>query len=113
MSASALPSAADEVAARIAAGESESAAEIVSALARHTPVLSSRSLSERCGGGLLLKAENLQRTGAFKLRGAVNKIAHLGDAPGVVAGSAGNHGQSLAYAARAQSIPCEVFMPRE
>ncbi len=113
MSTSAGAIAADEVAARIAAGESAAAAQVVSTLARHTPVLSSRSLSERCGGRLLLKAENLQRTGSFKLRGAVHKISRLTDPPGVVAGSAGNHGQSLAYAARAQGIPCEVFMPRE
>ena len=113
MSPSAQSSGADEVAARIAAGESVAAAQVVSTLARHTPVLSSRSLSERCGGRLLLKAENLQRTGSFKLRGAVHKLSRLTDAPGVVAGSAGNHGQSLAYAARAQGIPCEVFMPRE
>ncbi len=113
MSDSAGTAAADEVAARIAAGESHAAAQVVSTLARHTPVLTSHSLSERCGGRLLLKAENLQRTGSFKLRGAVHKISHLTDAPGVVAGSAGNHGQSLAYAARAQGIPCEVFMPRE
>jgi threonine dehydratase len=110
MSASAGAAAADEVAARIAAGESAAAAKVVSALARHTPVLSSRSLSERCGGRLLLKAENLQRTGSFKLRGAVHKISHLTDPTGVVAGSAGNHGQSLAYAARDKGIPCEVFM---
>ena len=58
MSASAPASAADEVAARIAAGESATAAQVVSTLARRTPVLSSRSLSERCGGRLLLKAEN-------------------------------------------------------
>jgi threonine dehydratase len=113
MSASAPSSAADDVAARIAAGESAAAAQVVSTLARHTPVLTSRSLSERCGGRLLLKAENLQRTGSFKLRGAVHKISRLADTPGVVAGSAGNHGQSLAYAARAQGIRCEVFMPRE
>ncbi len=113
MSASAGTTAADGVAARIAAGESRAAAQIVSTLARHTPVLSSRSLSERCGGRLLLKAENLQRTGSFKLRGAFHKISRLTEATGVVAGSAGNHGQSLAYAARAQGIPCEVFMPRE
>jgi threonine dehydratase len=113
MSASAPSSGADDVAARIAAGESEAAAKVVSTLARHTPVLTSRSLSERCGGRLLLKAENLQRTGSFKLRGAVHKISRLTGALGVVAGSAGNHGQSLAYAARAEGIPCEVFMPRE
>jgi threonine dehydratase len=104
---------AESVARRIAAGEAQSARRVVSALARHTPVLSSHSLSEKCGGRVLLKAENLQRTGSFKLRGAVHKISRLGAPPGVVAGSAGNHGQSLAYAARAQGIPCEVFMPRE
>jgi threonine dehydratase len=104
---------ADLVVRRIAAGEAEIAHRVVGTLARHTPVLSSHSLSERCGGRVSLKAENLQRTGSFKLRGAVNKIARLGRPPGVVAGSAGNHGQSLAYAARAQGIPCEVFMPRE
>jgi threonine dehydratase len=104
---------AESVARRIASGEAEGARRVVATLARHTPVLSSHSLSEKCGGRVLLKAENLQRTGSFKLRGAVHKISRLGQPPGVVAGSAGNHGQSLAYAARAQGIPCEVFMPRE
>jgi len=80
---------------------------------RETPVLSSRTLSERVGGTIALKAENLQRTGSFKLRGALAKIASLGDgcAAGVVTGSAGNHGQAVAYAARARGVPCEVFMP--
>jgi threonine dehydratase len=104
---------ADRVAERIAAGEVVSARRVVAELARHTPLLSSRSLSERCGGQIVLKAENLQRTGSFKLRGALHKISRLDRPPGVVAGSAGNHGQSLAYAARARDIPCEVFMPRE
>jgi threonine dehydratase len=104
---------ADAVELRIAAGEAHSARRIVASLARHTPVLSSHSLSEGRGGRVLLKAENLQRTGSFKLRGAVHKISRLDRPRGVVAGSAGNHGQSLAYAARAQGIPCEVFMPRE
>ncbi|MEA2198831.1 MAG: threonine dehydratase [Solirubrobacteraceae bacterium] len=80
---------------------------------RETPVLSSRTLGERCGSTVALKAENLQRTGSFKLRGALAKIAALGDgcAAGVVTGSAGNHAQAVAYAARARGIPCEVFMP--
>ena len=108
-----MTSHADEVARRIAAGEAHAAAETVAELARRTPLLTSRSLSERCGGQIVLKAENLQRTGSFKLRGATHKIARLGRPVGVVAGSAGNHAQSLAYAARAQGIPCEVFMPRE
>jgi threonine dehydratase len=76
-------------------------------------VLSARTLSERAGGTVVLKAENLQRTGSFKLRGAMAKIASLGDAcrAGVVAGSAGNHAQAVAYAARSLGVPCEVFMP--
>ena len=80
-------------------------------LVRRTPVLTSRSLGEQCGGTILVKAENLQRTGSFKLRGALNKLGEGGGAAGVVAGSAGNHAQSVAYAARARGIPCEVFMP--
>ena len=82
-------------------------------LVRHTPVLTSRSLSEECGGTVLLKAENLQRTGSFKLRGALAKVDRIDPAAGVVAGSAGNHAQSLAYAARARGMACEVFMPAE
>jgi threonine dehydratase len=80
---------------------------------RETPVLSSRTLSERAGATVVLKAENLQRTGSFKLRGALSKLAALGDecAGGVVTGSAGNHAQAVAYAARARGIPCHVFMP--
>ena len=104
---------AELVVARLASGEAQGARRVVAELARHTPVLSSRSLSEQSGGHVLLKAENLQRTGSFKLRGALHKISKLGQPVGVVAGSAGNHGQSLAYAARARGIPCEVFMPRE
>jgi threonine dehydratase len=80
---------------------------------RETPIVSSRTLSERAGGEVVLKAENLQRTGSFKLRGALSKLSALGDgcANGVVTGSAGNHGQAVAYAARARGVPCEVFMP--
>jgi threonine dehydratase len=82
-------------------------------LVRHTPVLTSRSLSDECGGTVLLKAENLQRTGSFKLRGALAKVDRIDPGAGVVAGSAGNHAQSLAYAARARGMACEVFMPAE
>ncbi len=80
---------------------------------RETPVLSSRTLSERVGGTVALKAENLQRTGSFKLRGALAKISSLGERcrAGVVTGSAGNHGQAVAYAARTRGVRCEVFMP--
>lgn len=91
----------------------EQAARVAAELVRETPVVSSRTLSERCGGTIALKAENLQRTGSFKLRGAMAKIASLGDAcdRGVVCGSAGNHAQAVAYAARSLGVPCEVFMP--
>src|SRR3954453_16716991 len=82
-------------------------------LVRPTPVLTSRSMSEDCGGQVLLKAENLQRTGSFKLRGALNKLAGLERGDAVVAGSAGNHAQSLAYAARARGLRCDVYMPQE
>jgi threonine dehydratase len=104
---------ADDVARRVTAGDARAARNVVSKVARHTPLLTTRSLSDRCGGHIVLKAESLQRTGSFKLRGAIHKISRLGEVSGVVAGSAGNHGQSLAYAARAQGIPCEVFMPDE
>jgi threonine dehydratase len=75
---------------------------------RETPVLSSQTLAERVGGVIVLKAENLQRTGSFKLRGVLAKLAALGDAceRGVVAGSAGNHAQAVAYAARTRGVPC-------
>ena len=86
---------------------------MIAGIVRETPVLSSRTLSERAGGTVALKAENLQRTGSFKLRGALAKLAALGAdaAAGVVAGSAGNHAQAVAYAARVRNVPCEVFMP--
>jgi threonine dehydratase len=78
-------------------------------------VLPSETLSDRAGGTVLLKAEALQRTGSFKIRGALNKLASLGDdaAAGVVTGSAGNHAQAVALAARVRGVPCEVHMPRE
>ena len=80
---------------------------------KHTPITESAALSERYGGSVVFKAENLQRTGSFKIRGAMNKLASLGDAVqnGVVAGSAGNHAQSLAFAARHFGVPCQIFVP--
>ena len=77
---------------------------------------SSETLSRRTGRPVLLKAENLQRTGSFKIRGAVNKIATLSDAEraaGVVAASAGNHGQAVAWAAREAGIRAAIFMPQD
>ena len=95
-------------------GEDVAAARrAVEGIARRTPVLTSRTFSERFGAPVSLKAENLQRTGSFKVRGAAAKLAALGDAcsRGVVAASAGNHGQGVAAAAAAHGIPCEVFVP--
>jgi threonine dehydratase len=85
---------------------------VVAKEARPTQLIESRFLSRTTGGRIALKAENLQRTGSFKLRGALNKIASLDPTPsGVCTASAGNHGQSLAYAARASGISATVFMP--
>jgi threonine dehydratase len=80
---------------------------------KHTPITESAALSESCGGTIVFKAENLQRTGSFKIRGAMNKLTSLGAAlqNGVVAGSAGNHAQSLAFAARHFGVPCQIFVP--
>lgn len=100
--------------ATITVEEIERAAQAGENIVRQTPVLSSRTLSEQLGSVVELKTENLQRTGSFKLRGALAKLASLSSeecALGVVCGSAGNHAQAVAYAARARGIPCEVFMP--
>jgi threonine dehydratase len=78
-----------------------------------TPLLSSRTLSERVGAGIHLKAELLQRTGSFKPRGVLNKLATLGDdekARGVISISAGNHAQALAYASAVEGIDALVVM---
>ncbi|MBA3475689.1 MAG: threonine ammonia-lyase [Actinobacteria bacterium] len=86
----------------------------IARIARVTPVYASDTLSRRAGRTVQLKAENLQRTGAFKIRGAVNTIATLTDeerAAGVVAASAGNHGQAVAWAARESAIAATIFMP--
>jgi len=84
------------------------------AVVQHTPVIPSAYLSELLNAPIVLKAESLQRTGAFKIRGAMNKIARLGDAAksGVVTGSAGNHAQGLALAAKHFGIACEIYVPK-
>ena len=81
---------------------------------RLTPVIASRVLSDRTGEQVWLKCENLQRTGSFKPRGAYNRIANLSvedRARGVVAASAGNHAQGVAWAATELGIASTVFMP--
>jgi threonine dehydratase len=94
----------------------DAARERVATLARVTPVYSSETLARRTGREVWLKAENLQRTGAFKVRGAVNKLSLLSPAEreaGVVAASAGNHGQAVAWAARELGVKATVFMPQD
>jgi threonine dehydratase len=94
----------------------EAARERIGGHARVTPVYSSASLSREIGRELVLKAENLQRTGSFKIRGAVNTLATLSAeerAAGVVAASAGNHGQAVAWAARELGIHATIFMPQD
>jgi len=81
-----------------------------------TPTLSSRTLGERAGVRLDLKCENFQKTGSFKPRGALNIVLSLSDerrACGLVTVSAGNHGQAVAWAARAVGAPCTVVMPAD
>ena len=83
-------------------------------LALMTPILQTRSLGQMVGCELFLKAENLQRAGSFKVRGAANKIAVLSPdqrAKGVIAASAGNHAQGVALAAANLGIPCTIVMP--
>jgi threonine dehydratase len=85
-------------------------------IARVTPVYGTETLSKLIGREVALKAENLQRTGSFKIRGAVNKIATLTDAEkrsGVIAASAGNHGQAVAWAAREAGVKATVFVPQD
>jgi threonine dehydratase len=96
--------------------EIEAARGRLEGVARVTPVYGTETLSKRAERRLGLKAENLQRTGSFKIRGAVNKIAMLSEGEkraGVVAASAGNHGQAVAWAAREEGVKATVFMPQD
>ena len=89
------------------------AREVGRSVVEHTPVTPSAYLSQEFGGKIILKAENLQRTGAFKIRGAINKLHQLGELAkhGVVAGSAGNHAQGVAFAAKHFGVKSEIFIP--
>ena len=92
----------------------EAAEANVLAIAKQTPLLDSFYLSDLIGGQVFLKAENLQRTGAYKLRGAYNRMSKLTAAErkrGVVAASAGNHAQGVALAASKLGIKATIFMP--
>ncbi|HZS08002.1 MAG TPA: threo-3-hydroxy-L-aspartate ammonia-lyase [Blastocatellia bacterium] len=92
------------------------ARERLRGVAHRTPVLSSKQFNERAGCEVYFKAENLQRMGAFKFRGAYNKIASLSDDErrrGVIAHSSGNHAQAVALVAKLFSIPAVIVMPED
>jgi threonine dehydratase len=96
--------------------EIERARERLHGVARVTPVFPSETLSRLARRPVRLKAENLQRTGSFKIRGAYTKVSGLEDeqrTAGVVAASAGNHGQAVAWAARELGAPARIFMPQD
>jgi threonine dehydratase len=99
----------------IARADLDGARRAVLADAVRTPTIASPSLSEAAGMAVALKAECLQETGSFKLRGALSKVAALGEraASGLVTASAGNHGRAVTRAARLTGVGCEVFMPRD
>jgi threo-3-hydroxy-L-aspartate ammonia-lyase len=88
------------------------AAERIAPLAHRTPLLRSRTLDARVGAPVALKAENLQRAGAFKFRGACNAVAALRP-DGVCSVSSGNHAQALALAAREHGAHATILMPRD
>ena len=90
------------------------AAAGLSGVAHRTPTERSESFTRQCGGEVWLKFENQQRTGSFKIRGAYTKIQSLSPAEraaGVVAPSAGNHAQAVAFAARSAGVDATVYMP--
>src|SRR5438874_3423300 len=95
-------------------GDVYAAREVISDKLVRTPLLHNEALSARLGQPIYLKLENLQKTGSFKPRGVLTKIAALSDEEkrrGLVTISAGNHAQALGYAARASGTRCTVVMP--
>ena len=99
----------------IAAADLEGARRAILGVAVRTPTLACAEAADAAGTAVALKAECLQGTGSFKLRGALSKVAALGDraASGLVTASAGNHARAVAQAARLTGVRCEVFMPRD
>ncbi len=92
----------------------EKATEIVQKVTRPTHLVYSDYFSEQCGNKVYIKPENMQLTGAYKIRGAYYKISTLSDedrSKGLVAASAGNHAQGVAYAAKAYGVPATIVMP--
>jgi threo-3-hydroxy-L-aspartate ammonia-lyase len=94
----------------------EAAARRLRGVAHRTPAITSRTLDEMTGAQVFLKAENLQRAGAFKFRGAYNAVAALPEderRAGVATVSSGNHAQALALAARLHEVPAVILMPED
>lgn len=100
----------------VSAADVAAAAERIAQFVHRTPLLSCHALSLRCGCELRLKGEHLQRSGSFKLRGALNRLLLLSDDQrqrGVVAFSSGNHAQGVALAARLLGISATIVMPTD
>lgn len=92
------------------------AASRIQGHAHRTPVLTSRTANEELGAEVFFKAENLQRMGAFKFRGAFNALSRFNEAQrkaGVVAFSSGNHAQAIALSAKLMGIPATIIMPED
>jgi threonine dehydratase len=86
------------------------AAQVITGVADATPLVPSPFMSAACGHDFLLKLENMQPIGAFKLRGALNAVAGVSEAAGVTCCSTGNHGRGVAYAARERGIRAVICM---
>ncbi|MBT8098495.1 MAG: pyridoxal-phosphate dependent enzyme, partial [Gammaproteobacteria bacterium] len=100
----------------ISAADVESAARRLENIAVQTPLIESLELNEHVGGRVLIKAECLQRTGSFKIRGAYNLMSRLSDKQkkqGVVAWSSGNHAQGVASAGKLLGIQTAIVMPED
>ncbi len=94
----------------------QAAAQRLAGVAHRTPVVTSRTFDALAGAQVFFKCENLQRGGAFKIRGAYNTISQLSEDErqrGVVSFSSGNHAQGVALAARLLSVPAAIVMPRD
>ena len=92
----------------------EQAYEIVKKVTKPTGLIESEFFSQSCGNKVYLKPENMQVTGAYKIRGAYYKISTLSDADrkkGLITASAGNHAQGVAYAAKAYGVKATIVMP--
>jgi threonine dehydratase len=93
----------------------EAARRRLNGIVKPTPIMTGTTLDQMIGARVLIKPENLQKTGSFKIRGAFNRIAAMTEAEkkrGVVAASAGNHGQALAWAATRAGVKATIVMPR-